>query len=626
MPATRSGTTRGRTPRPRGSVSRSVPPGRRCVAVPVVSAIQTPGPGTDASRRTCATAPVRATAYRSSPLPKALPAWTATRELATTPARYGTLRASLAAAARRARSSAIGPAARTSRSSPAASGDIVRTVPFSDSLSTPARTYGAAAAASAASIAISTIAVSSCGYWRRSNGALVHITRTVTLPLGLEALERRLDQVGQRAQVVSALEDRGHARREAARAARELPEAVCGHEHVCERILGVGVEPGRHEQQLRLERRHRPLHRLPRLEVPPIARSCRERDVDEGRPLLVRAAGAWIERPLVERDEEDRRVVRQQVLRPVAVVDVPVDDRDAADAELGLRPARGDRDRVEQAKAHRAVSLRVVAGRPRERERAAADGLDRCAGREQRGLERRLGAGRVRVDEPAGRADLVDEALRVAAQHVGLRRRLALHEREPLVQSRDSLLGLGVRARRVEVRERAVAYELDACWTSSRISDNGRSPRWRPTRYVRSGAVRRSSLVCAAMRAILSSASTSSSDSSSSQPISAATRFNHSFIARATLDARPGSRARAPRRALRRASSRAAWGAGRATARRHPSSRRPGRGAAGLRSAGTGRRRAPARASRAASARRPPSSGRRRERPGSCPTGRRGAR
>ena len=54
--------------------------------------------------------------------------------------------------------------------------------------------------------------------------------------------------------------------------------------------------------------------------------------------LLVRPAGAGVERPLVQRDEEDGRVVPEDRLRPVPVVDVPVDDRDPPDARA--RPAR----------------------------------------------------------------------------------------------------------------------------------------------------------------------------------------------------------------------------------------------------------------------------------------------
>ena len=61
-----------------------------------------------------------------------------------------------------------------------------------------------------------------------------------------------------------------------------------------------------------------------------------------------------IERPLVERDEQDRVVAAHDRLGAVAVMDVPVDDRDALDPELGLRVARRDDGVAEDAEAHRA--------------------------------------------------------------------------------------------------------------------------------------------------------------------------------------------------------------------------------------------------------------------------------
>ena len=50
------------------------------------------------------------------------------------------------------------------------------------------------------------------------------------------------------------------------------------------------------------------------------------------------------------------------MLYTIAVMDVPIDDEDAMAAELLLCVPRRDRRRVEDAKAHRLVRLRVVAG------------------------------------------------------------------------------------------------------------------------------------------------------------------------------------------------------------------------------------------------------------------------
>jgi hypothetical protein len=69
----------------------------------------------------------------------------------------------------------------------------------------------------------------------------------------------------------------------------------------------------------------------------------------------------------------------------------------------------------------------------------------------------------------------------VAAEDVVVGRGAALDERKPLVQHHQPLLGLWVRSSGMEVRERAVAYELDPR-TASRISFSCRSPCARPMR------------------------------------------------------------------------------------------------------------------------------------------------
>ena len=87
-----------------------------------------------------------------------------------------------------------------------------------------------------------------------------------------------------------------------------------------------------------------------RLQVLGVARAGRHREIDRGsRPVapadLVQPAGPGIQRPLVQRHEQHRRVLPVDVLRPVAVVDVPVEDRHPLDAVLRLRVAGRDRRR-----------------------------------------------------------------------------------------------------------------------------------------------------------------------------------------------------------------------------------------------------------------------------------------
>ena len=60
----------------------------------------------------------------------------------------------------------------------------------------------------------------------------------------------------------------------------------------------------------------------------------------------------------MRRDEQDVGVVPEDRLRPVAVVDVPVDDGDALAATAQRR--RDDRDVVQQTESHGVIAQRVV--------------------------------------------------------------------------------------------------------------------------------------------------------------------------------------------------------------------------------------------------------------------------
>ena len=84
--------------------------------------------------------------------------------------------------------------------------------------------------------------------------------------------------------------------------------------------------------------------------------------------------GARIQRRLVDRQEEHLRVGVEDVVGAVAVVHVPVDDHHPLAAAHVDRMARGDGDVVEQAEAHRAAGLGVVAGRA-----VGAEAGRRCA-------------------------------------------------------------------------------------------------------------------------------------------------------------------------------------------------------------------------------------------------------
>ena len=165
------------------------------------------------------------------------------------------------------------------------------------------------------------------------------------------------------------------------------------------------------------------------------------------------------------------------------MVDVPVDDRHAPHAELGLREPRRDRDVVEEAEAHRRGGQRVVAGRADEREAPAPHGLDRRSGREQRRLVARLrgdGVG-VEPDRVVERADQLDVGRRVAALEVGRGGRSGLDHVEGLEQRGEPLRRFRVAERGMEARERGVAYKVDRR-TAAATSSTVPSPCARPIR------------------------------------------------------------------------------------------------------------------------------------------------
>ncbi len=62
-------------------------------------------------------------------------------------------------------------------------------------------------------------------------------------------------------------------------------------------------------------------------------------------------------------EEKDGTVLVKGVLRPVAVMDVPIDDENLREAVMALGVTRGDGNVVEDTDAHALVGASVVAGR-----------------------------------------------------------------------------------------------------------------------------------------------------------------------------------------------------------------------------------------------------------------------
>ena len=145
--------------------------------------------------------------------------------------------------------------------------------------------------------------------------------------------------------------------------------------HSGQRVVDVGVEAGGDDQQPRLERLDGGLDDGAKgVGVHGVTGAGPQRDVHDGRIAGPRPARAGVERPLVERDEQDRVVAADDRLGAVSVMHVPVDDRDTLDAELRLRVTGRDDGVGEDAEAHGSIGERVVARRPYERETAHLDG------------------------------------------------------------------------------------------------------------------------------------------------------------------------------------------------------------------------------------------------------------
>ena len=109
----------------------------------------------------------------------------------------------------------------------------------------------------------------------------------------------------------------------------------------------------------------------------------------------------------MQRGEEDAVVVPEDVLCSVPVMHVEVDDRHTRGTGYLLGTC-SDRNVVEQTKAHRAISRRVVARWTHEREGIVRGRLDCRPRGEGRSLVARLGGRSVPI-EPRRRDDAANE-------------------------------------------------------------------------------------------------------------------------------------------------------------------------------------------------------------------------
>ncbi|KGX96322.1 hypothetical protein Y023_5101 [Burkholderia pseudomallei A79D] len=241
------------------------------------------------------------------------------------------------------------------------------------------------------------------------------VERRVPADEPLEHAERRDRQIRQAVAALLQHHDAppACAARRLPQCARHVPEPIALHAHAAERIERVRILPRRHENELRRERLDERQHQLvERVPIARVARAGRQRHVRvvaraRAAARLARLAAVDREiRRLVQRHEQYRRIVVERLLRAVAVMHVPVDDRHPLDAVRGLRMARRDRDVVVVAVAHREIGARMVARRPDQRIRLPKrprhhriDSRARGARREPRDVFGRRAARRV-VAEP----------------------------------------------------------------------------------------------------------------------------------------------------------------------------------------------------------------------------------
>ena len=247
----------------------------------------------------------------------------------------------------------------------------------------------------------------------------------------VQGLEDFPDPVAQRREVVPAFEHEGEP------AARgpighghergcQEPEPVGCHLHPAERVPGRDVEAGARDDELRRELdSDRRQDRLEDVEEVGVGLAREKRDVQVVAVALTmseetRRPAAGIERRLMGRKVEDVAALVEGLLRPVAVVKVPVDDEDPAQAVPADEVLGADRGVVEEAEAHGPRGLGVMAGGPDEREGVrngpvhdAVERSEKAARGEERGFPSLRAGHRIAVHRNglAGRgADEVDVA------------------------------------------------------------------------------------------------------------------------------------------------------------------------------------------------------------------------
>ena len=148
------------------------------------------------------------------------------------------------------------------------------------------------------------------------------------------------------------------------------PVGFAGAQHSAERIHRAGIEPGSDHEELGPEamqcRQH---HLVENPEIGVMARARRQRNIQIGSRAFAGSDHMEIPRVdrvaplLVDRQREHRGVIDECALRAVAMMHIPVDDRDAAQAVLALGVADHEHEIAEYAVAAARGRFGVMARR-----------------------------------------------------------------------------------------------------------------------------------------------------------------------------------------------------------------------------------------------------------------------
>src|SRR5688572_24115709 len=148
-------------------------------------------------------------------------------------------------------------------------------------------------------------------------------------------------------------------------------------EQLAERIVAQTVKAGRDENELGPETLQHSVE-LALKQVTKVGSGCPRFERHVARRVLTCSfasfaarAGAGIPWVLMKAHEIDGRITVEDVLCPVAVMHIPIDNEDPSEAALLKQPCR-DRHVVDETKAHRARGRGVVTRRARQCKAAAS--------------------------------------------------------------------------------------------------------------------------------------------------------------------------------------------------------------------------------------------------------------